>query len=44
MVTIASESINVSDAEKERLFQQEYQAVIDFISLDAEIFTHPVPA
>ena len=29
METIASESMNVNDAERERLFQQEYQAVID---------------
>ena len=36
--------MNVSDAEKERLFQQEYQAVIDSISLDAETFTHLVLA
>ena len=29
METIASESMNVNDAERESLFQQEYQAVID---------------
>ncbi|KAL8117723.1 hypothetical protein AgCh_015556 [Apium graveolens] len=44
MKTIASESMNVSDADKEKLFQQEYQAVIDSISLDVEIFTHPITA
>ena len=33
--TIASESMNVNDAEREGLFQQEYQAVIDSLSLDA---------
>ncbi|KAL8121074.1 hypothetical protein AgCh_018005 [Apium graveolens] len=44
METIASESMNVSDAEKEKLFQQEYQVVIDYISLDVETFTHPVTA
>ena len=35
--------MNVSDIERERPFQQEYQTVIDFISLDAETFTHLVP-
>ena len=44
MVTIASESMNVNDTERERLFEQEYQAAIDSISLDAETFTHPVTA
>ncbi|KAL8112553.1 hypothetical protein AgCh_020031 [Apium graveolens] len=44
METTASESMDVSDAEKERLFQQEYQVVIESISLDAKTFTHPVSA
>ena len=33
---IASESMIVNDAEKERQFQQHYKAVIDNISLDAD--------
>ena len=37
---IASELKDVDEAEKERLFQQEYQAEIDSISLDADTFTH----
>ena len=41
---IASESMIVDDAEKERQFQQHYKAVIDNISLDADTFTHPVSA
>ena len=44
METIASDLMNVSDAERKRLFLQEYQAVIVTISLDAETFTHPVTA
>ena len=39
---IASELRNVDDAEKERLFQQEYRDEIESISLDADTFTHPV--
>ena len=42
--TIASESMIVDDAEKERQFQQHYKAVIDNISLEADTFTHPVSA
>ena len=34
----------MDDAEKERLFQQEYRAEIKSISLDADTFTHPVSA
>ncbi|KAL8093469.1 hypothetical protein AgCh_035374 [Apium graveolens] len=44
MDIIVSESMNVNDAERKRLFQQEYEVVIDSISLDAETFTHHVPA
>ena len=36
--------MNVDEAEKEKLFQQDYQAVIDSISLDADTFTHPMTA
>ena len=43
MGVIASELMNVQDADREGLSQQP-QAVIESISLDAEIFTHPVPA
>ena len=43
MDTIASESMDVNYADKEKLLQHD-QAVIDSISLDAETFTHPVPA
>ena len=39
---IASESMDVNEAEKERLFQQHYRAEIESISLDADTFTHPV--
>ena len=41
---IASESMDVNEAEKERLFQQHYKAEIESISLDADTFTHPVSA
>ena len=34
----------MDDAEKERLFQQDYRVVINSISLDADTFTHPVSA
>ena len=40
---IVSESMNANDADRERLSQHD-QADIDSISLDAEAFTHPVPA
>ncbi|XP_074379689.1 uncharacterized protein LOC141720907 [Apium graveolens] len=40
---IVSELMNVQDADMERLSQQT-QAVINSTSLDAETFTHPVPA
>ena len=43
MDVIASESMNVQDADREGLSQHP-KAVIDSTSLDAEIFTHPVPA
>ena len=36
MDTIASESMNVSDAERERLFQQDYKVVLDSVSFDTE--------
>ena len=36
--------MDVNDVEKERLFQQDYRAVIDSITLDANTFTHPVSA
>ncbi|KAL8145899.1 hypothetical protein AgCh_003872 [Apium graveolens] len=42
--TIASESMKVDDAEKEKQFQQHFKAAIDNISLDADTFTHPVSA
>ncbi|KAK1385103.1 hypothetical protein POM88_022838 [Heracleum sosnowskyi] len=41
---IASESVNVSDADRERLFQLEYQNELDQVNLNAETFTHPDPA
>ena len=41
---IASELKDVDEAEKERLYQQAYQAEIDSISLDADTFTHPISA
>lgn len=41
---IASELMDVDDAEKERQFQQFYKAEIESISLDADTFTHPVSA
>ena len=41
---IASELKDVDEAEKERLYQQAYQAETDSISLDADTFTHPVSA
>ena len=44
MDTIASESMNVDEAEKEMSFQQQYKAVIDSISLEADTFTHPFSA
>ncbi|KAL8133958.1 hypothetical protein AgCh_009143 [Apium graveolens] len=40
---IASELMNVQDADREGLSQQP-QAVIESTSLDAKTFTHPVPA
>ncbi|KAK1369350.1 hypothetical protein POM88_035442 [Heracleum sosnowskyi] len=40
---IASESMNVSDVNKERLFQLEYQHELDQVNLNAETFTHPDP-
>ena len=43
MDVIASELMNVQDADREGLSQQP-QAVIDSTSLDVETFTHPVPA
>ena len=43
MDVIASELMNVQDADREGLSQQT-QVVIDSTSLDAETFTHPVPA
>ncbi|KAK1362644.1 hypothetical protein POM88_047118 [Heracleum sosnowskyi] len=41
---IASESMNVSDADRERLFQLEYQHELDQVNLNTETFTHPDPA
>ncbi|KAK1368061.1 hypothetical protein POM88_034153 [Heracleum sosnowskyi] len=41
---IASELMNVSDAERERLIQLDYQNELNQINLDAETFTHPEPA
>ena len=43
MDIIASKSMNINDADIERLSQYP-QAVIGSISLDAEALTHPVPA
>ena len=43
MDVIASESMNVQDADKEWLSQHP-KVVIDSTSLDAEAFTHPIPA
>ena len=43
MDVIASESMNVQDADREGLSQQP-KAVIYSTSLDAEAFTYPVPA
>ena len=42
--TIASELMEVDDATKKMAYQKEYQSMIDSISLDAETFTHHVPA
>lgn len=41
---IASESMEVSEAEREEDFQKFYKDTISQISLDAETFTHPEPA
>ncbi|KAK1356232.1 hypothetical protein POM88_049488 [Heracleum sosnowskyi] len=41
---IASELMVFNEAERERLFQLEYQHELDQVNLDAETFTHPVPA
>ena len=43
MDVISSESMNVLDADREELSQHP-KVVIDSTSLDAEAFTHPVPA
>ena len=43
MDVIASELMNVQDADREGLSQHP-KPVIDSTSLDAEVFTHPVPA
>ena len=40
---IASESMEVSEAPRDLSYQEEYQKVLDGISLDAETFTHPDP-
>ncbi|KAL8089143.1 hypothetical protein AgCh_038785 [Apium graveolens] len=41
---IVSELMDVNEAEKKHLFQQEYQAVLDSFSFEPGAFTHPVPA
>ncbi|MGI4673449.1 hypothetical protein ACR2XN_28700, partial [Klebsiella pneumoniae] len=40
-MAIASESMNASDVDKERLLQQFIEAEVPPSSLDAEAFTHP---
>ena len=39
---IASESMDVSEAERNRLFQSEYQNIAEHVNLDAETFIHPL--
>ncbi|KAK1356236.1 hypothetical protein POM88_049492 [Heracleum sosnowskyi] len=41
---IASESMDVSDADRERLYQLEYQKALEQVNLNVETFTHPDPA
>ncbi|KAL8114224.1 hypothetical protein AgCh_021178 [Apium graveolens] len=36
--------MDVNEADKKQLFQQDYQAFLDSVSFDAESFTHHVPA
>ena len=39
---IASESMDVNESERNRLFQSEYQNILEQVNLDAETFIHPI--